>query len=183
MIINQHYLKTYSILPENYDVSEVMPFVDVAEAVWVRPLVGTLLYDELEREVAENDISEENGTLLTKAIWPYLGLCVVYEALPFIWSHASEVGLTLGKSDNSDSATLKDITYVQSHLRKQIEARKEFAVRFLLEHHTSFPLFVYDECACGCREYAEACGCAPKLENPNPLKFVYTTRRIDTDLR
>lgn len=185
MIINEHYLKQYSILPENFDVRELLPFVDVTEALWLRPILGTTFYEELEHQVADNDLSDENGTLLAKAVYPYLANAVVYEALPWVAIHPSEVGITVGKSDNSDSASLDQLTYLQSQLRKQVEALKEFLVKYLLEHHTSFPLWEYEPTSCGCREYAIQCGCCqkPELLPPNPLKFIYTTRRIETDLR
>jgi hypothetical protein len=109
---------------------------------------------------------------------------VAYEALPFIWSHFSEVGITLGKSDNSDSLALKDITYVQSHLRKQVEARKDFLVKYLFEHQSTFPLWVYDECACGCSlPSGSCCNADGKLNNPNKMKFIYTPRKFNAEIR
>ena len=115
MIINRTYLKKYSPLPENYDLSEVLNYIPVAEAIWVKPILGDDLFDEIEEQVANNEVSDTNATLLTTGgLWQYLSYCTVLEALPFVWSHISQVGITVGKSDNSDSITLKDITYVAS---------------------------------------------------------------------
>ena len=184
VIINEKYLKKYSPIPLNFNIDEVSNFVSISETIWIRPVLGTALYDEILDQVKNNNLSPENSTLLVEAVWPYEGFAVAYEALPFIWSHISEVGVTLGKSDNSDSATLKDITYVQSHLRKQVEARKDFLVKYLYEHQSTFPLWVYDECSCGCSlPEGSCCNADGKLYNPNKMRFIYTPKKFDAGLR
>lgn len=184
LLINEKYLKKYSLLPLNYQMNEVMNFVRMAQEIWVRPILGTAFYEELLDQVGNNNLTDENATLLVQAVWPYLGTSFDYEYLPFAYAHISEVGVTKGKSDNSDSVDLKDITYLQSQIRKNLEARKDYLISFLRQHESSFPLWVYDECACGCScKTNDPCGCNPELNNPNKLDFVYTTRRIDMNLK
>lgn len=184
LIINEKYLKKYSLLPLNYQMNEVMPFVTMAQEIWLRPVLGTAFYEELLDQVGNNNLTDENATLLVQAAWPYLATAFDYEYLPFAYAHISEVGVTKGKSDNSDSVDLKDITYLQSQIRKNLEIRKDYLIKFLQQHESSFPLWVYDECACGCscKTLDPCCGDAD-LNNPNPMNFVYTTRRIDTNLK
>ena len=83
-----------------------MNYVDVAEKIWLLPILGYDWYDELQEQVRENNVSQENATALVEAIWPYLGFCIMYEALPTIAYHASEVSLTKGSSENSEPLTL-----------------------------------------------------------------------------
>ena len=179
MLINETYLAKYSPLPKNYDFSEVMGYVDIAELIWIKPLIGDDFYDELCEQVENNQLTEENATALVEAIWPYLGFAVVYEALPSIAFHISEVSVTKGKSDNSDPLSLKELTYFQTHLRGQVEARKDFAKKWFCEHQDSFPLL--DICNCGCSGCYE--GLLGKLNKPNPLFEVYTNLRKPTALK
>lgn len=185
MIINDEQLRRNSLIPLNFDLEEIRQFVPIAEDVWLRPILGTLFMEELQREVDDNNLTDQNGTLLVMAVWPFLGLAVTYECAPFAWLHWTETGLTLGKSDNSDSAGLKDITYFQAHVRSMLEARKEMLVKFLIDHASSFPLWEYEATSCGCLDYAIKCGCCqdPKLLPPNKLQFAWTTRRADVELR
>ena len=178
MIINQTYLKKFSPIPLNYNLTEVMNYVGVAEKIWVKPLIGYDLFDEIEEQVESNTVSEENATLLTEGgLWQYLSFATVYEALPMIWSHISEVGITKGKSDNSDSLDLKDMTYVTQHIRNQVEVLKEQLKKWLCEHNESFPYL--DCCACGC----SCCKQSAELVKPNPLKHLYSTYRKCTELK
>lgn len=178
MIINKEYLKKYSPIPLNYNLDEVLPYVSVAEEIWVKPLISEDLFDEIQAQVDENDLSEANATLLVDGkLWQYLSFAVVYEALPFIWSHVSEVGLTLGKSDNSESLSLKDITYIQQHLRGQVEFLKESVLKWLCERSESFPLFPVTNCP-NC-----SCSTDKGLVKPNPRWGIYTTKRDCREIR
>jgi hypothetical protein len=153
-----------------------MNYVDVAEKIWLIPILGYDWYDEIQEQVLNNNVSEENATALVEAIWPYLGFCIMYEALPSIAYHASEVSLTKGKSDISDPLTLKEIGYYQEHIRRQVEARKDFLKKWICEHYEYYPLADVCACECSCCKHAE-------LNYPNPNKELYTTRRKCTDLK
>lgn len=179
MIINKTYLAKYSVMPipSNYNYDEVMNYVDIAEKIWILPIIGYDWYTELEEQVKNNNVSEENATALTEAIWPYLGFAVAYEALPSLMYHVSEVSITKGHSDNSDALDLKELTYYQQHIRNQLEVRKDFCKKWICEHQESFPLM--DCCACGC----SCCGSIAKLNAPNPQYQVYKPFKKCTDLR
>lgn len=174
MIINKTYLKQYSLYPKNYDLTEVMNFLDVTEALFVRPLLGTDLYDEICEEVKNNTISETNATLLTDGgLWAYLGAAFSLETLPFAYAHFSQVGVTKGKSDNSDSVELKDITYLTNHLRSTMEELKKFTVKWLQEHSASFPTWDPDEQFCGCTKTVSSCCGTSAFTEPEPRPIVY----------
>ena len=179
MIINEKYFKQYSPIPVNYNMTEVKNYIPVAEKIWVKPLIGYSLFDEIEDQVKNNEVSDTNATLLTEGgLWQYLAFATVYEALPMIWSHISEVGVTKGKSDNSDSLDLKDMTYVSQHLRNQVEVLKDQLKKWICEHHESFPLA--DVCACNCDC---CCNHVAELNYPNPQFEVYKPFKKCTNIR
>lgn len=177
MIVNEKFLKKYSPIPLNYNMAEVMNYVDIAEKIWLLPVLGYEWYDELEEQVRNNNVSEANATALTEAIWPYLGFAVAYEALPSLMYHVSEVSITKGHSDNSDALDLKEITYYQQHIRNQVEVRKDYLKNWICSHYQYYPLA--DVCGCGC----SCCSDKASLKYPNPNKEIYSTLRFNTNLR
>lgn len=178
MLINKELLKKFGIFPANYDLTEVMNYVDIAEKIWITKTIGYAQYDELQEQVKNNNLTPENSTLLVEAIYPYLAFAVAYECSPMIWAHVSEAGITKGQSDNSISLDLKEMTLVQSHLRRQVEARKDFAIDWIADHIEYYPLIA--ECTCEC----STCCCErAKLNQPNPYQQLYKPRRRNTDLR
>lgn len=178
MIINEKYFKQYSPIPLNYNMAEIKNYIPVACKIWLIPIIGYDFFEEIEEQVENNNVSEEIATLLTEGgLWQYLSFATVYEALPLCWSHISEVGVTKGKSDNSDSLDLKDMTYVSQHLRNQVEVLKEQLKTWLCQHYQYYPNLNVCDCGCDC------CNNNPKLKYPNPNQQIYTTIRKNTNLR
>lgn len=150
-LINEEYLKAYSPIPVNFNYDEIRPFVTVAERIWLSDVIGCDLYEELLEQVEKDDISEENSTLLLK-IYPYLAMAVTYEALPFIAYHFSEVGITAGKSENSEPITNAQLTNIQNHLRTELEVLKKMLVDWLNKNHTCYPSYYPTNVECSCND-------------------------------
>lgn len=179
MIINKEYLKQFSPLPKNYNLDEVLNYVDVAAKIWLIPIIGGELYDEIEEQVQKNEVSDTNATLLIDGgLYQYLSFATVLEALPIIWGHFSEVGITKGKSENSDSLSLKDLTLIQQHMRNQVEVLKDLLIKWLDDHYDSFPLYHPSDCGC-----SSCCAKRGKLNSPNKNQQLWSMRRICTELR
>ena len=182
MIINKENIKKYSLIPWNYNLDDLMNFVDITEITWIKPVLGTDLYDEIEEQVKNNTVSQENATLLVEAIWPYEGMAVVHEWLPYAYMHLSEVGITVGRSESSESADLKQITYLATHVRTQLETFKKNAIKWLQEHAESFPKWDPDEQFCGCKKPTSCCSNEAEFNDPEPFRTIYTTPKKNTDI-
>ena len=184
MIITSELLKKYSIIPFNYNMDEVMLYVNLAEQLWVQPLIGQSMYEEINAQVATNTVSPENATLLVNGgLYQYLSCAVLLQFLPNAYLKISEVGITKTHSDNSESATLEDITYLQSHLRSELETRKRALINWIEEHIASYPKFEPEEQFCGCKAKKDTCGCTVGLVNPQPMQLVYTTPKRNKEIR
>ena len=178
MLINKELLKRYSPFPRNYDLTEVMNYVDLAEKMYILPLIGNDFYEELLEQVEKNNLTPENSTALVEALYPLLGFAVTYESLPLVWLHISEIGITRGKSDNSDSATLKDLTLAQQHLKNQVQVRIDYAKHWLCEHQDYYSNL--DICQCGCSNCQKG---KDAVKNTLRDKQLYSPLKRCTDLR
>lgn len=147
-LINASYLKAYSLFPENYDLTEIENFIPISERIHIEPILGEPLYEELLEEVMENKLTQVNSTLLLE-VYRVLGVAVVFESLPFIRSHISQVGITLGKSDNSDSISNKDLNVISLKLERQLEFEKRHLKEWIEERSDSYPLYTSEMTECG----------------------------------
>lgn len=201
-LINEKYFKAYCPVPMNFNMEEILPFFNVAEELWLIDVLGVPLYNELLQQVNDNQVTELNSTLLLK-IYPYLSFAICYEALPFIGYHFSEVGVTKGKSENSDSVSINDMNYISNTLRTQVELLKRYLKKFLDDNAALYPLYTPTSgcCECKCEDNTEMIWnyyffngemnkyeweryllhCMMKKDVPNPHVQVYSTprRRID----
>lgn len=201
-IITDDYFKEYSPLPQNYDLREIRNYYNIGERLWIVPIIGVPLYEELLDEVEEDRVTPENATLLL-AIYPLLSFGIVYEALPFIGYHLSAVGITKGKSENSDSVSINDVNFISSQLRSQCEVLKSSLKKFLDEHKEHYPLYYEDKsitCDCEASDYPwildyfsngfdkhawqrSVAEHRMRKFKPNSYNQLYTTRRMRTTLR
>ena len=173
-LFNDKWLKEFSVIPLNYNTKEVQNYCKLSETIWLEPILGTPLYEELLYQVKNNQVSDQNSTLLVEAIYPFLGFCVAYEALPSLIYHVNETSVTKGHSDNSDAVDLKEANYFENHLRRQIEARKDYLIKWLDSHCDNFPLYHPTGCNSCCGNKG--------LTTPNPMFEIYSTKKRHTNL-
>ena len=175
MLLNKALLKKFSNFPANYDLEEVMNYVDVAEKIYLIPLIGKKWYYELQKQVDDNELDELNSTALVECIYPYLGFCVYYEALPIVMYKTSEVGIVKQKTDTNESISLRELTLIQQHTQRQIEARKKYLIDWLKDHIHYYRRKLEDGCEC------HTCCCHTE-DTGNTFKPLYTTLRKCVDL-
>lgn len=167
-LINAEYLKQYSMFPKNYDLTDIENFVPIAEQIHILPILGTALYEELLEQVTTNTLTDKNSTLLLE-VYKVLGLAVLYESLPFVWCHVSSVGITKGKSDNSDSIENNDIAYLNTHIKSQLDYAKKYLKEWIDEFASNFPLYKKEDDEC----------CKP-MDSSN--LDIYSIRKDEIDL-
>lgn len=203
-LITEDYFKTYSPISDNYNIKDIKPYFHVAEKLWIEPIIGTPLYEELLDEVEKNEVTPENATLLLN-IYPLLAFTIVYESLPFVGYHLSQVGITKGKSENSEPVSINDVNYISTQLRNQCETMKKLLKKFLDENAEHYPLYYADNTVdCNCDNDCEwdwiyhyyTDGTYDKYQwqrsvaehrmrkfKPNSYNQLYTTRRYKMNLQ
>jgi len=203
-LITEEYFKTYSPIPDNYNIKEIKPYFHVAEKLWIEPIIGMPLYEELLDEVEKDEVTPENATLLLN-IYPLLAFAITYESLPFVGYHLSQVGITKGKSEISEPVSINDVNYISTQLRNQCETMKKLLKKFLDENAEHYPLYYADNNAeCNCDDecgwdwiyhyYTD--GTYDKYQwqrsvaehrmrkfKPNSYNQLYTTRRYNMNLK
>lgn len=163
--MNEGYLKEYSLIPQSYNVKEIWNFVPLTEQLHIVPIIGKELYNELLDQVENNTVSPENASLLLE-IYPFEGLALMEVCMPYLAMHISEVGLTLGKSENSESASIDHINYLTNYVRSQMEPLKSKLISFLKNNKDLYPLYKDIDCTC----------------KPTKTWNVYGMRQINTDV-
>jgi hypothetical protein len=135
------------MFPKNYDLTDIENFIPIAEQIHILPILGLSLYEELVEQVTTNSLTEVNSTLLLE-VYKVEGIAVLYESLPFCWAHLTQVGLTKGKSDNSDSIENKDIAYLNTHIKSQLDYAKKYLKDWLDSYSNNYPLYTKEETCC-----------------------------------
>lgn len=137
-LMNKEYLKEYSLLPINFNTDEIWNFIPLAEQLHIVPIIGQEMYNELLDQVENNQVTPENASLLLQ-IYPFEGLAIMEVSMPYIAFHITEVGITKGSSENSDSVTTNDINYLTNYVRSQMVPYKERLIEFISQNSELYP--------------------------------------------
>lgn len=147
VLMRDDYFVEYSPLPKNYNLSEIRPYYKISDDLWIKPILGVPLFEELLEQVNTNTLTPENSTLYLMLL-PFLAFAITQEALPFIAYHFSETGITKGFSDNSTSVSINDVNFINTRLRSSLETLKVGFKKWLNEHSDNYPLYKPDICDC-----------------------------------
>lgn len=163
--MNKEYLKEYSLLPINFNTDEIWNFIPLAEQLHIVPIIGQEMYKELLDQVENNEVTPENASLLLQ-IYPFEGLAIMEVSMPYIAYHITEVGITKGSSENSDSVTTNDINYLTNYVRSQMTPCKERLIEFISQNSELYPSIKIEH------------KCGKQVTNGR----VYGFRQINTDV-
>ena len=194
-VLTEGYLKANAPISININLKQIKPYISIAEKIWLIPVIGLPLYEELLEQVNTNTLTEENSTLYLM-LAPYISFAVIYESAPFLMYHFSDVGVTRGKSDNSDSITINEANFISTRLRSTLETLKSNFKKWLDDHSDSYPLYKPNICDCtnectDCDWIIEYYGGGYKNHNwqyfwnkntPNTRLQTFTTPRKPIDL-
>ena len=147
VLMRDDYFVEYSPLPKNYNLSEIRPYYKISDDLWIKPILGVPLFENLLEQVNTNSLTPENSTLYLMLL-PYLAFAITQEALPFIAYHFSETGITKGFSDNSTSVSINDVNFINTRLRSSLETLKVGFKKWLNDHSDNYPLYKPDICDC-----------------------------------
>ena len=147
VLMRDDYFVEYSPLPKNYNLSEIRPYYKISDDLWIKPILGLPLFEELLEQVNTNTLRPENSTLYLMLL-PFLAFAITQEALPFIAYHFSETGITKGFSDNSTSVSINDVNFINTRLRSSLETLKVGFKKWLDDHSDSYPLYKPNNCDC-----------------------------------
>lgn len=139
--VSEQYLKAFTPISANVDVSELISQLEVVELMWTREITGLQLYDELKTKFIAQTLSANEITLVG-----YLKQHIAYraaaEAIPFLNVKMVAKGPTKLRGEFSDPASLKDVMWLQSSLMNRAEYFEERCKAYLCNNSPSFPLYL-----------------------------------------
>lgn len=153
LIISEELLKDYSPITDDTVIKEFVPYISIAQAIYVEPLLGEELLDELKLQVQDDSLTPFNSALIEK-IAPALAHFAVYQGLPFHWASIINKGVTIRESENSKGVAVDDIAQLRRWIRNDAETLLTLAIKYLCKCEDNYPLWNPDKDYCN-----TGCGC------------------------
>jgi hypothetical protein len=141
MWINQAFLKTFTPINQNVDISEVANHIESAELIYVRELLGKLLYDDLTIKINSSTLSpiEEELVDLVKQLEAYRAAEI---AIPFLGIKIRNKGVVKLNDEFAQPASVEEMKYLRNELKNRADYFTERASQFLCDYSSDFPLWL-----------------------------------------
>jgi hypothetical protein len=142
LLIDDVYLSDNTPLGKNIDPSQIYPFVEEAQDVYVQDILGTNLYNDLMYRMVyatASIISQETALLdmLSKTTAYYS----VYMALPHLSIKIRNIGVAKSSADNTEPASLDDMKYLRNEVKNMAEFWAQRSINYLCDNSSFFPLY------------------------------------------
>ncbi len=120
------------------DVSQVAQHVAVTQDLRIQPIVGTLVYEQLQDAVVAGTPTPKQRELLRR-LRASLAYWTLAAALPTIASRTSGAGVVRVESGNTKPADSADVTQQVAQAENTAEFYATRAVAYLRENRSDFP--------------------------------------------
>lgn len=138
--VSENYLKEFTPISRNVDITEIVPFLEETELINTRELLGKPLYDDLKTKFINQTLSSDEITLVN-----LIKKSIAYRAselcLPFLNFKIVGKGPQKLRGEFSDPASLEDMKYIRHELKNYAEYHEERVVDYLTLNGSIFPLY------------------------------------------
>jgi hypothetical protein len=162
LFTTEQYIKDNSVINENVDVKYITSTIILCQKLYIKPLLGTALYDEINTEINAGSVSTDNQTLLDDYLQDVLLYRVLQEGM-MLFTYKIENKSTVRKdSENSTPIDQDEMYMMRDDFKDKAELFEDRTRKFLLENATS-------------TKYANYLDAGDGVDTIHPIKNTFTT--------
>lgn len=140
-LVTVEQLKTLTSISDTMDCELLQPHLLIAQQLYVAPVLGDALYNDILAQFDANTISGNTQTLLDEHVTPAIGFSSWYSAAPFLAYKTQRVGIGSQSSPDTTPVTTEELALYIT----RVENYKDFYLKrlrdYLEANETLFPLY------------------------------------------
>lgn len=140
-LISETKLKALSKLGQSLDMDIINPLVLEMQEMYIQPILGSTLYNELLTQVDAGTLTAANTTLLNDHIQPCLIKWIEYEAPIELTYKFSSKGLVKRTGEDTEAVDSSEIKDLMDRLKNKAEWYSERVTKFLCENEADYPSY------------------------------------------
>lgn len=142
LLISEKYLKSFSTIDLNVDTKMIQSTIAFAQDLYLMPLLGSDLYNEISLQVSGSSLTTANQNLVDNYIKPTLASYTIYELSDFLVFKFTNKSIEKQKSDTSDPISLNELNHLKGKLLMRSQHFGEKLSKFLQGNTTLYPLYL-----------------------------------------
>lgn len=142
LFITEQFIKDNSVIDENLDMKYLTVTIDKCQKLYMRPILGTALYNELQTQINAGTVTALNTTLLDNYIQEALLYYVLFEGISLFTYKITNKSIMKKSSDNSQPIDSETVFDLRDKYKNDAEAFSELVTNYLIANSSSYPLFL-----------------------------------------
>lgn len=134
-------LKNLTAIGLNIDCELLIPHINIAQNLYIFPILGQCLYEDLIANFDANTLSADYTTLINNYITPALGFAAWYNAAPFIHLRTSRNGINKSGTDTLVPVELSEFSMYLSKVENMMKFYLKRLEDFLICNKTTYTLY------------------------------------------
>lgn len=134
-------LKQLTSIAKSIDIDFLLPYIPVAEQMYVEDVLGSALTSKLKTDIQDNSISGDSKTLWQSYIIPTSAYWAWYEASMFLNYKTYAKGVMKQSSENSDPVTKEEFEMYRQGIKDKASFYRNRMLKHLKENKEKFPLW------------------------------------------
>lgn len=135
-------IKATAYIDENTDDKYLINATRIAQDLYILPIVGSGVFDELKTQIDANTVSSDNDILLKDYIQHALTFYTLYELVEPLSFKFTNKAILRKTSENSQPISTEEINQLKEKFRNIAEFYANRIVRFMIENQALYPLYL-----------------------------------------
>jgi len=140
-IVTTNQLKTFTSIGENIDPDLLFPHLLIAQQLYLEPVMGSTLYDDIISRFDNNQLTGDTQTLYEEYIIPALAYSAWYSCSPFLNYKTQRVGLNTQATDVLTPLSTEELAIYMNRVDNFKTYYLNRLEQYLIDNETLFPLF------------------------------------------
>lgn len=133
-------IKATTFIDENVDVNLIRSTIEAAQDLYILPILGTALYNEVLSQISAETLTVANTNLLNNYIRKALVWWTLSEGVDVFTYKIRNKGVLKETSENTQTVSLEEIKRLIDKFRNRAEEYSERTTKFLFENQSTYPL-------------------------------------------
>lgn len=142
LFITEQFIKDNSVVDENVDMKYITTTIDKCQKKYMRPILGTGLYDELQTQINANTVTSLNATLLNDYIQDALMYYVLFEGISIFMYKITNKSILKKNGDQSQVIDTEEVSTLRDGYKDDAEFFSELITNYLIANSEDYPLFL-----------------------------------------
>ena len=142
LFITEQFIKDNSVIDENLDMKYLTTTIDKCQKKYIRPILGTGLYNELQTQINASTLTALNTTLLDDYIQEALLYWLLHEGIDVFTYKITNKSILVKNGENSSVANTDALDLMKANYKNDAEFFSELTTNYLIENSSLYPLFL-----------------------------------------